>query len=154
MWAYITQKLCICHTFYKNRIIRVHTMQRTCFLHLSVITYSGQSVEIAVGGCPGYVVGAGFWCSSCPSWPKPCSWTWLCPQTLGSQLGPSSASPSSVTSLHGQLFIQQILFFGLFTATPMAHGCSQAWGPVGAIAAGLHHSHGHSGSEPHPRPTL
>ena len=32
-------------------------------------------------------------------------------------------------------------FFCLFRATPEAHGGSQSRGPMGAIAAGLHHSH-------------
>ena len=41
-------------------------------------------------------------------------------------------------------------FFGfcLFGAAPTAYGGSQARGPIGAIAAGPHHSHSNSGSEP------
>ena len=39
--------------------------------------------------------------------------------------------------------------FGLFRATPMAYGGSQTKGPMGAVAAALHHSHSNSGSEPH-----
>ena len=47
------------------------------------------------------------------------------------------------------------LFFALlFRAAPEAYGGSQARGPVGAIAAGLHHSHSHARSEPHLPPTL
>ena len=49
-----------------------------------------------------------------------------------------------------------ILFFCLFAfsrATPMAYGGSQARGPIGVTAAGLHHSHSNSGSEPRLRPT-
>ena len=38
------------------------------------------------------------------------------------------------------------LFF--FRAAPVAHGHSQASGPVGAVATGLHHSHSNGGSEP------
>ena len=30
----------------------------------------------------------------------------------------------------------------------MAHGGSQAKGPIGAVAASLHHSHSNEGSEP------
>ena len=41
----------------------------------------------------------------------------------------------------------------LFRAAPVAYGGSQARGPIGAIAAGLHHSHSNSRSEPHLRPT-
>ena len=44
-----------------------------------------------------------------------------------------------------------ISLFCLFRAAPAAYGSSQARGPVGATAAGLHHSH--SRSEPRLRPT-
>ena len=44
-------------------------------------------------------------------------------------------------------------FFGLFKATPAAQGGSQARGRIGAVAAGLHHSHSNAESEPHLRPT-
>ena len=37
----------------------------------------------------------------------------------------------------------------LFRAAPAAYGGSQARGRVGAIAAGLHHSHSNAGSELH-----
>ena len=49
------------------------------------------------------------------------------------------------------LFIY-LFIFGLFAfsrATPSAHGGSQARGLIGAVAAGLHHSHSNGGSEPH-----
>ena len=36
--------------------------------------------------------------------------------------------------------------FCLFRAAPAACGGSQARGPIGAAAAGLHHSHSHAGS--------
>ena len=44
----------------------------------------------------------------------------------------------------------------VFRATPRAYGGgdSQARGPVGAVAAGLHHSHSNKGSELRLRPTL
>ena len=41
-----------------------------------------------------------------------------------------------------------VLFFGGGPA-PAAHGGSQARGQMGAVAAGLHHSHNNLGSEPH-----
>ena len=47
-------------------------------------------------------------------------------------------------------------FFGLFVFLgphPRAYGGSQARGPIGAVAAGLHHSHGNLGSKPHLPPT-
>ena len=40
------------------------------------------------------------------------------------------------------------VFFGLFRATPLAFGGSQATGQIGAIAASLHHSHSNEGSQP------
>ena len=43
-------------------------------------------------------------------------------------------------------------FFGLFGATPMAYGNSQARGQIGAVAAGLHHSHSNAGSVSHLQP--
>ena len=45
-------------------------------------------------------------------------------------------------------------FFLLFGAALAACGGSQARGLIGAIAAGLHHSHSNMGSEPNLRPTL
>ena len=46
-------------------------------------------------------------------------------------------------------------FFFLFRASPAAYGGSQARGPIGAAATGLHHSHSNSNtrSELHLRPT-
>ena len=44
-------------------------------------------------------------------------------------------------------------FFFLFRAAPTAYGSSQARGPIGDVAAGLHHSHSNTRSEPHLRPT-
>ena len=40
-------------------------------------------------------------------------------------------------------------FFLLFRAAPEAYGSSQARGRIGAAAAGLHHSHSNTRSEPH-----
>ena len=47
-------------------------------------------------------------------------------------------------------YMYKTFFFGLFVP---AYGGSQARGPVGAVAAGLHHSHSNVGSEPRLRPT-
>ena len=46
-----------------------------------------------------------------------------------------------------------VFFFLLFRAAPEAYGGSQARGLLGAVAAGLHHSHSNAGSEPHLGPT-
>ena len=43
-------------------------------------------------------------------------------------------------------------FFCLFRK-PVSYGISQARGQIGAIAAGLHHSHSNARSKPHLRPT-
>ena len=50
-------------------------------------------------------------------------------------------------------FFLFFLSFFFFRATPTAHGGSQARRLIGATAAGLHHSHNNTGSEPHLRPT-
>ena len=44
-------------------------------------------------------------------------------------------------------------FVLLFRAAPAAYGGSRARGGIGAVAAGLRHSHSNSGSKPHLRPT-
>ena len=46
-----------------------------------------------------------------------------------------------------------VLSFYLSRATPIAYGGSQAGGPVGAVAAGLHQSHSNAAFEPHLQPT-
>ena len=51
-------------------------------------------------------------------------------------------------SIHTHVFIY------LFSrAAPTAYGGSQAWGPIGAVAASLRHSHSHARSELSLRPT-
>ena len=51
--------------------------------------------------------------------------------------------------IHSPIFF----FFLPFRAAPMAYGGSQARGPIGATAAGLHHSHSNTRYEPRLRPT-
>ena len=57
-----------------------------------------------------------------------------------------------VTPEHAPPRVFFFLSFYLFRAAPAAHEGSQARGPIGAPAAGLHHSHSHRGSEPRLRP--
>ena len=59
-----------------------------------------------------------------------------------------------VVELH-ELFIYFVFFFFFVfsRAAPVVYGGSQARGPIGAVAAGLHHSHSNTGSEPCLRPT-
>ena len=52
-----------------------------------------------------------------------------------------------------RLVQQQNFFLFVFRAVPETYGGSQARGWVGAIAAGLYHSHSHVRSKPHLRPT-
>ena len=54
------------------------------------------------------------------------------------------------TSFYVWLFF---FFFVFFRATPVARGGSQATDLIGAIAAGLHHSHRNPASEPDLQPT-
>ena len=46
-----------------------------------------------------------------------------------------------------------VFFFLLFRAAPMAYGGFHARGKIGAVAAGLCHSHSNTESEPHLQPT-
>ena len=46
------------------------------------------------------------------------------------------------------IYLFLFLFFVFSRAVPMAHGCSQASGLIGAVATGLHHSHSNVESEP------
>ena len=46
-----------------------------------------------------------------------------------------------------------IIIVLLFRVVPTAYGGSQARGPIGAIAAGLRHSHSHARSKVHLQPT-
>ena len=59
------------------------------------------------------------------------------------------ASTATLAAAMGFFFF----FFGLFRASLVAYGGSQARGRFGAAAAGLHHSHSNTGSEPCLRPT-
>ena len=49
--------------------------------------------------------------------------------------------------------LKDFFFFLLFSATGMAYGSSWARGPIGATAAGLHHSQSNAESEPSLQPT-
>ena len=70
---------------------------------------------------------------------------------------PSSSTPSNHESIlyvwvcfFFLIFIYSFIYlfiYWLFRATATAYGGSQARGQVGAVAAGLHHSHSHTGSK-------
>ena len=62
-------------------------------------------------------------------------------------------SRSQVPGVRISFFSSSSSFFCPFRAAPVAYGGSQAKGPIGAVAAGLHHSHSIAGSKPHLRPT-
>ena len=57
------------------------------------------------------------------------------------------------------LFVKDIFLFLFFVfflflgPLPVAYGGSQSRGSIGAVAAGLHHSHSNLGSKPRLRPT-
>ena len=46
------------------------------------------------------------------------------------------------------LFVFFVVVVAISWATPAAYGGSQARGPIGTVATGLHHSHSNAGSEP------
>ena len=48
---------------------------------------------------------------------------------------------------------RNFFFFCLFRTTHTSYGHSQARGPIGASAAGLHHRHSNAGSKLHLQPT-
>ena len=53
-----------------------------------------------------------------------------------------------------KISFNSVFFFAFFSrATPAVHGGSQDRGPIGATAAGLHHSHSNIRSKPWLRPT-
>ena len=72
-------------------------------------------------------------------------------KSTGRMLGSSCGSPSLVLRFHSPLFFFYI-FVLLFWAALKACVSSQARGPVGAVAASLHHSHNNMGSKLHLRP--
>ena len=47
------------------------------------------------------------------------------------------------------LMFYLFVYFCLFRAAPEVYGGSLARGPIGATAAGLHHSHSNARPEPH-----
>ena len=58
----------------------------------------------------------------------------------------------------GIVFLLLLLFiylfiYGLFGATPVAYGGSQAWSQIRAVATNHSHSHSNAKSEPHLQPT-
>ena len=58
----------------------------------------------------------------------------------------------------GEFFLVFLFFFffclfAISWAAPTAYGGSQARGPIGAVATGLHQSHSNAGSEPRLQPT-
>ena len=65
-------------------------------------------------------------------------------------LGLLSEGVCHLSRVHSLL---SFFFFLLFRATPAAYGGSQARAQIGAVAAGLHHSHSNTRSEPSLPPT-
>ena len=57
------------------------------------------------------------------------------------------------TLYHSGNFFFFFVFLPFSWASPVAYGGSQAWGPIGATAAGLRQSHSNARSELHLRPT-
>ena len=65
-----------------------------------------------------------------------------------SQWGERSAGRGSYFGFHvvTQVFVLFCFVFCPFRAAPTAYGRSQPRGLIGAVAAGLHHSHSNAGS--------
>ena len=85
-----------------------------------------------------------------PRWIQGCPLPRRCPALSPPSFHPLEGGGVAVTRLHspcpsvGQS--PEDLFVCLFRAAPAARGGSQARGRIGAVAAGLHHSHSHTGS--------
>jgi len=71
-------------------------------------------------------------------------------ETLG---GMSQTKIAELYRSVGFLWGVLVCLFAFSRAAPMAYGGSQARGPIGAVATGLHPSHSNTGSEPCLRPT-
>ena len=56
---------------------------------------------------------------------------------------------TGTSQLLGPHCLSVLFIYLLFTAAPVAYGGSQARGPMGAAATGLHHSHSNAGSLTH-----
>ena len=65
----------------------------------------------------------------------------------------SKKGNSIITSLITSVYNNSRLFFPRKNTAPMVNGGSQARGRIGAVAAGLHHSHSNVGSKPRLKPT-
>ena len=65
-----------------------------------------------------------------------------------------SVSSQSEKEMDAYVFYVCLFLFVLLSfAAPALYGSSQARGEIRAAAAGLHHSHSDTGSEPHLQPT-
>ena len=65
----------------------------------------------------------------------------------------SSQRPELLNGLQSKVCFVLFLFL-LFRVASAVYGSSKAWGPIGAAAAGLHHSHSNLGSKLHLSPML
>ena len=59
------------------------------------------------------------------------------------------SAPAASMDVQVDFLLSFLSFFNLFRAIPAAYGCSQAGGSIGALAAGLRHSHRNTGSLTH-----
>ena len=76
---------------------------------------------------------------------EPCSWRGVVAAIV---FGMNFFFVDFLCAIRIYLFIY-LKFYLLFRAVPVAYGGSQARGPIGAVAAGLHHSHSNVGSGLH-----
>ena len=83
----------------------------------------------------------------------PIAWEFPCAKDVVLKNQPNKTLCASVCSFFlsfSSFYISFYFFiFCLFRAAPTAYGGSQARGLIGAIAAGLYHSHSNARSEPH-----
>ena len=63
---------------------------------------------------------------------------------------PTGQCSEPMGTMYGHVYFYLFLFFAfcLFGVSPLAYGCSQTRGLIGAVATGLRHSHSNARSEP------
>ena len=95
------------------------------------------------------------------SWHLFYNWKFIPLETPITYFTQAYPQPLSTTNLFSEsmnsgfyfIYLFVCLFIFLSEAAHMAYGCSQAKGPIGAIAASLHHSHSNARSKLHLPPT-
>ena len=82
-----------------------------------------------------------------------CVYVYVCVYSPRSQLIKKAGSSKNCFASIVRIFFFLSCLFAISWATPMAHGVSQARGPIRGVATGLRQSHSNAGFEPRLQPT-